>query len=125
MRGPYAINFSNECAPRCHSIARMIPRRARLRMRWHTHNQLKFDDSLSDVGFEVHSFVPTIKYRSAHNRHEHKHVHFHYIGLQSAAVSAACHSCDSQSGGIYGKLGGKLLGDAGGRVPKLLPERTI
>lgn len=70
-------------------------------------NDFSFDDRLADLGFEVHSFDPTVRYRKQHEAHRHEHVHFHHMGLQSSIM--ACRSTAAKSGGTYGGLDGELL----------------
>ena len=67
---------------------------------WH------FDDAMADLGFEVHSFDPTIREQKRHASHRHAHTHFHYQGIHS---NLGCRSSGARSGGVYGGLGGSML----------------
>lgn len=70
--------------------------------------EFNFDDQMADLGFEVHSFDPTTKFRQQHEAHNkvNSNVHFHYAGLQA---ESSCQQKVAKSGGSYGALGGKLL----------------
>ena len=65
-----------------------------------------FDNEMSALGYEVHSFDPTISLRDRHEAHNTTGVRFHFEGL---AGEAACLGSAMKQGGSYGRLGSQLL----------------
>ena len=99
-------------------------------------NEWQWDDHMAGLGFDVHSFDPTLKTLAAHQQHQVAGVKFHYVGLTGtsgdpmagtqaflnsstrAPRSGRATQATKRSVPFYGNLGGEMLnwGSILGRV---------